>query len=206
MRKTEYTRVYRILHWSIAISFTLLLMTIFLRMTWLNKNNVADIIQEFLQSVDLTISDDDAVKLAKKIRKPMWMWHIYIGYVLVGLFIIRSILPFFGIMKFHNPFTKNLTRKEKFRNWTYFLFYVFTIITLITGLALVIIPREEAYKDLKHTMEALHKPSIYYIVAFVIIHLVGIFIAEFTDEKGIISKIISGNKNEIGIDNKKENQ
>ncbi|PIV48953.1 MAG: cytochrome B, partial [Flavobacteriaceae bacterium CG02_land_8_20_14_3_00_34_13] len=45
-------KIYRIIHWAIAISFLLLLITIFLRLTWLNKFNVAAIIQEYLNDTD----------------------------------------------------------------------------------------------------------------------------------------------------------
>ena len=98
MEQTNYSKVYRIIHWTIAISFTLLLLTIFLRLTWLNKFNVAAIIQDYLSGTDQTLSQEQLIVLAKKIRQPMWDWHIYIGYVLVGLFSIRIILPTLGQM------------------------------------------------------------------------------------------------------------
>ena len=106
MEARTYSPIYRIMHWAIAICMILLLITIFLRMTWLNKNNVADIIQEYLSTKDTTLSRDEMVALAKKIRKPMWEWHIYLGYVLSGLIFIRLTLPFFGSMKFANPLDK----------------------------------------------------------------------------------------------------
>lgn len=187
MKKTEYTVIYRIVHWAMALTFILLLGTIYLRMTWFNKNSVAEIILNYLSTLDVELTEEQAVKLAKRIRRPMWIWHVYIGYVLTGIVVLRCLLPAFGIMKFQSPFDKNLTPKDKFKNWTYILFYIFTIITLITGLVIVLGPR-----DLKNTMEAIHKPSIYYIVAFLIIHFGGILIAEFTNDKGIISRIISG--------------
>ena len=52
MEKTHYSKIYRILHWAIAFTFILLLITIFLRLTWMNKNNVAAIIQDFLKDTD----------------------------------------------------------------------------------------------------------------------------------------------------------
>ncbi|MGB3947197.1 MAG: hypothetical protein WBM13_04385 [Bacteroidia bacterium] len=72
MNTKNYPKIYRILHWAIAISFLLLLFTIFLRLTWLNKNNVAEIIQNYLKTTDQTLSDEQAIILAKKIRNPMW--------------------------------------------------------------------------------------------------------------------------------------
>ena len=190
MEKTKYSKVYRIIHWAIAVSFMLLLITIFLRLTWMNKNNVAIIIQDYLKDTDQILSQEQLIVLAKKIRQPMWIWHIYIGYVLVGLFIIRFILPAFGHMKIQNPFGKNLSAKMKFQNWKYIIFYFFVIVSLATGLIIELGP-----KEFKKTMEEIHILGIYYLIAFIAIHLIGVLMAEFTDQKGIISRIVSGTKN-----------
>jgi len=123
MENTKYSKVYRIIHWAIALAFALLLITIFLRLTWLNKYNVAAIIQDYLKGTEQTLSKDQAIALAKKIRQPMWNWHIYMGYVLAILFSIRFILPAFGQMKIQNPLRKNLSTKVKFQNWSYIIFY-----------------------------------------------------------------------------------
>ncbi|UMB61160.1 cytochrome b/b6 domain-containing protein [Lutibacter sp. A80] len=189
MKEVKYSKIYRIIHWAIAVSFVLLLLTIFLRLTWLNKFNVAAIIQEYLSDTDQILTQEQLIVLAKKIRQPMWNWHIYIGYVLVGLFSIRFVLPALGHMKFQNPFSNTLSLKEKFQKWIYIIFYVCVIISLVTGLIIVLGP-----KDLKKPMEEIHILSIYYLLAFIVIHFAGILIAEFTDQKGIISRIVSGTK------------
>ena len=128
MNQTKYPTVYRIIHWAIAISFLLLLLTIFLRLTWMNKHNVAAILQDYIIGTGQTLSEDQLIVLAKKIRQPMWDWHIYIGYVLVGLFSIRFILPAFGHMKIQNPLSKDLTAKMKVQKWTYLIFYISVIV------------------------------------------------------------------------------
>ena len=189
MENKEYSKVYRIIHWVIAISFLLLLITIFLRLTWLNKNNVAAIIQDYLSTTNQKLTQDEAIILAKKIRKPMWDWHIYLGYVLTGLFTIRFILPAFGQMKIQNPLDKSLSAKIKFQKWSYIIFYICVVVSLITGLIIVLGPKQ--YKD---PMEDIHVLSIYYLIAFLVIHIGGVLVAEFTNEKGIVSRIISGSK------------
>lgn len=189
MENKEYSKVYRIIHWVIAISFLLLLITIFLRLTWLNKNNVAAIIQDYLSTTNQKLTQDEAIILAKKIRKPMWDWHIYLGYFLTGLFTIRFILPAFGQMKIQNPLDKSLSAKMKFQKWSYIIFYICVVVSLITGLIIVLGPKQ--YKD---PMEDIHVLSIYYLIAFLVIHIGGVLVAEFTNEKGIVSRIISGAK------------
>lgn len=189
MKNKNYSAVYRIIHWSIAISMVLLLITIFLRLTWMNKNNVAEIIQNYLNTTDQSLTQDQLIVLAKKIRQPMWDWHIYLGYVLTGLFITRFFLSFFGEMKFQNPLNKELILKEKFQNWIYLIFYVCVVISLSTGLLIKFGP-----KELKNPMEEIHVLSIYYLIAFIILHVGGVLWSEFTNQKGILSKIVSGNR------------
>lgn len=189
MEKTKYSKVYRVVHWAISISFLSLLFTIFLRLTWMNKYNVAAIIQDYLSTTDQVLSQEQLIVLAKKIRQPMWDWHIYIGYLLVGLFSIRFMLPVFGKMKIQNPFGRGLTAKEKLQKWIYIIFYVCVTVSLITGLIIVFGP-----KELKASMESIHTLGIYYLGAYIIIHVAGVLIAEFTDQKGIISRIVSGTK------------
>lgn len=178
------------MHWLIAVSFMLLLITIFLRLTWMNKYNVAAIIQDFLKDTDLVLTQEQLIVLAKKIRQPMWDWHIYIGYFLVGLFSLRFMLPLFGEMKIQNPLAKNITAKARFQNWTYIIFYFCVLVSLLTGLIIELGP-----KEFKKPMEEVHELGIYYLIGYICIHLAGVLFAEFTDQKGIISRMVSGKLN-----------
>lgn len=181
--------IFRIMHWAIALCIVLLLITIFLRMYWMNKDHVAGIINTNLTALGISLTHDQLIVLAKQIRKPMWDWHIYIGYVLIGLYSIRMILPFFGEMKFRNPLYKQATAKENFESWTYIFFYVFLAASLVTGFLIVNGP-----KSIKNQVEDVHVLSIYYILTFIFLHFSGILLAEFGPQKGIISKMISGEK------------
>lgn len=187
MENRSYSIVYRIMHWAIAISMALLLLTIFLRLTWMNKEHVADIIQNYLSTTDQSLSREQLIVLAKQIRQPMWTWHIYLGYTLVGLYSIRLILPVLGQMKFRNPLKKNLPSKVKFQYWVYTVFYAGVSISLITGLIIELGP-----KGLKKATEEIHVLSIYYLLTFIALHIAGVLLAEFTNQQGIISKIVSG--------------
>ena len=171
METRNYSKVYRILHWLIAFSFIFLLITIFLRKTWMEKNHVAEIIQAFLADKGYpALPEDDAILLAKKIRKPMWDWHIYLGYVLTGLYCIRLAVPFFGEMKFSSPFKAGLDMKTKFQFWVYLVFYACTAVSLITGLIIEFGP-----KEYKKPMEEIHELSLYYLLSFMILHFVVLF-------------------------------
>jgi cytochrome b561 len=190
MHNRPYSALYRILHWSIAICMTLLLFTIFLRLTWFEKNHVAAIIQDFLGEKGAALSQDEAILLAKKIRKPMWQWHIYLGYALTGLYSLRMLLPLFGKMPFSSPFNAQLDRQTKIQYGIYLIFYVFVAVSLTTGLLIEFGP-----KSIKDPMEEIHELSLYYLVGYMILHFGGVLLADFTKSPGIISRIISGKTN-----------
>jgi cytochrome b561 len=189
MERRNYSKAYRVMHWLIAFCMLFLLFTIFLRLTWMNKENVADIIQDFLKEKSVTMDREELIVLAKQIRKPMWIWHSYAGYALSFLIAIRLILPFFGQMKFSNPFQKNLSLKNRFQYWVYLVFYVCVVLSLLTGLLMEFGP-----VNLEELMEEIHVLSLYYLIPFLVIHLGGVLMAEFTTHKGIISEIISGKR------------
>lgn len=191
MENSKYSLVYRIIHFAMSILFLLLLGTIFLKFTWLNKSNVAAIIQSFLSDTDLKLSQEQLFDVAKMIRQPMMDWHNYIGYALVGLFAVRFVLPLFGKMKFQNPFDKSLTKRMRFQKILYLVFYVCTLVSLISGVLIELGPAD--YKEL---MKDIHALSIYYLLPFVVIHIAGVLMGEFTDQKGIISRIVNGTEEE----------
>jgi len=158
-------------------------------MGWMNKQHMADIIKEYLSSeTQVQLDDDQLIALAKKIRKPMWVWHTYAGYVLVGLYSIRLLLPFFGEMKIRNPMDKTISTKEKFQFWTYIVFHICVVLSLITGL--LIVWGSDAVHE---TAEEIHVLSIYYLLTFIFLHFGSILFEEIKGN-GIVSKIIGGNR------------
>lgn len=189
MKNQSYSKIYRIMHWSLALTLLLILFTVFLRMTWMNKDHMAAIIETFLTEKGTNLSKEELIVLAKQIRKPMWDWHIYLGYVCTGLFAVRLLLPTLNQMPFPNPFQKNLSRKEKIQFGIYLAFYIGITLSLLTGLLIKFGP-----KSAKDTLETIHKLSLYYVIPYLIIHLGSVIWAEFTNDSGIISRIISGKK------------
>ena len=180
--KKSYTFFDRLLHWILAFSILFILLTVFLRLNWMEKNHVAAILTDNLSALDLEITKEQAIKIAKQIRKPMFDWHIYIGYVAAGAFALRMIFHMFN-KKNYNP----ITSTEKFQVWVYRIFYVLLALTLITGLLIKFGP-----DSIHKTTEDIHKLTLYYIIPFLILHFTGIIIAELGSKKGIVSKMIGG--------------
>lgn len=187
MTDKRFNLASRLIHWAIAFTFLYLLLTVLLRLGWMNKNSMGEIISSGLAEKDITIDKDTAGTIAKQVRRPMWGTHTIAGYVLVALYLIRMAIFAIQGVTVISPFKKDITGYQRFRSFVYLLFYVFVAVSLITGLFIVFGP------DSVHEFnEEVHKLSLYYMVAFIVLHIGGVVMADGGKERGIISKMISG--------------
>lgn len=90
-------------------------------------------------------------------------------------------------IRFPHPF-KSKGLKELLQAWTYVYFYLFVLVSIITGVCL----RKGFFPEWKADIEAVHKWGIYWFPIFIILHLLGIIIAEYSSKKGIVSKMVGG--------------
>lgn len=148
---------------------------------------MSDIITEQLSSLDIDITKKQSIKIAKVIRGQMWTWHIYAGYLMIALLSLRVVLNIKERgFKLTTITSSEASSKDKFQWVLYASFYVLVAASLMTGMFVI-----NDIGDHK-LMEDLHKLSLYYLVGFLVMHLVGVVIAELTDQKNIISEMISG--------------
>jgi Ni,Fe-hydrogenase I cytochrome b subunit len=49
-------------------------------------------------------------------------------------------------------------------------------------------------ESIKESVEDIHVLSIYYLITYLILHFGGVIMAEFTNQQGIISRMVSGNR------------
>ena len=189
LREKKFNLVHRMLHWIIAATILFLILTVWLRSGWMNKNHIATIIQENLSKSGYTISSKDAIAIGKEVRNNMWQWHMIAGYVLIGLYLLRMLVIAKQGLAYKNPLSLGLSNKEKFKSWLYIIFYALLAISLITGFII-----ENGPKSTEEVMILIHVQSLYYVITFIILHMGGVLIADAGKEKGIISKMVSGDK------------
>jgi len=189
MREKRFNLASRLIHWAIAFTFLYILLTVLLRMGWMNKGSMGAIIKDNLAEQSVNISSDDAATIGKKVRRPMWETHIIAGYVMTGLFVVRIILTWVQGIAFPNPLKKGVSQADKFKSWVYIVFYLFLGAALFTGLM-----KELGPESTEHIMEDIHVLSLYFAIPFIVLHTFGVLIADAGKDRGIISKIISGDK------------
>lgn len=183
--KIQFTAIHRILHWVMALTMPILFITGFLRMYWMNKNSIIGIIQTKASA----IPKETMTEIAVSIREPMWQWHEVFAQVMVFAFIVRIIYMIIKGIRFPNPFKSNLTVKERLQGFIYVYFYVFVLISAITGICI----EKDLLSAYRQNIEVVHKWGIYWFPIFILLHFGGIVIGELTNKKGIVSKMIGGN-------------
>jgi len=192
MDKTKeafYPLVHRLLHWGFAFGMLLILLTVLLRLGWMEKHHMAQILMDAPQLANAQLSESDAVKIAKSIRNVMFDWHLYAGYFLTVLLVLRFAHMKANGLYYKSPFDPTATAKEKIKAIAYLGLYGFVALSLISGLLMVYGPA-----DWKHSIEEFHQLALWYLVPFLILHFAAIIIAEAGEEPGIITRMIGGRK------------
>lgn len=185
--ETKFTVTHRIVHALIAVLMIFLFITGFLRMYWMSKKTLLNAVETTLTNQNVIIERELLNPIAKSIQAPMWQWHEYAAFALVIMFLARIIYMLAKGIRFPSPFKRGQLFKKRLQGMVYILLYLFIIISIITGFYLKW--GDGTYKE---PMEAIHKWAIYWFPIFIGLHFGGILMTELGNNKGISSKMISG--------------
>ncbi|MCC8425626.1 cytochrome b/b6 domain-containing protein [Mucilaginibacter sp. UR6-11] len=202
----RYSFSLRLWHWLNAIVITGSLLTVLINSTLLDRKTNAPFIKETLQKSGAVVTDDQANSVSHDLGDQVWAIHTYFGYALAALLLFRIILEFFqvadqklmGIIKHayhqYNTTKKNreLARHEMVVKTLYAIFYLLLVIMATTGLFLAFEDFFAPYKSIRHSVKEVHGFTMYLIIGFIVIHILGVLLAERKDSKGIISDMING--------------
>ncbi len=186
----------RVYHWLNSLTVTLLLITVVLRKTVLDKYQVNLKIQTFLTDNGITIDKDATMKLAKLIRYEMWEWHYVFGFILATLMVIRIFLFFTesGKSVIKDAFSF-LTKNKKENYWVKLLYlavYLSILVIATTGVLMYFYKDLGWTHDTKKILESIHVSVMNIIIYFIPLHIIGLVLAENEDEPGIVSEMING--------------
>jgi len=183
---------FRLWHWIHAFVVIGLLSTVFLRKTFLSWRANSEILSTKLLTMDINVSSEQAKLLAKSIRAPMWDWHIFLGYALAILLLIRILLFFTPSGKENYISIKSLGLHKKMVSMGYIGIYLILGFMSITGLILVFYQDLGLLKETAHSIKEVHEFVFNFVWIFVLLHIAGIVVAEQTEDKGIVSGMING--------------
>src|ERR1700743_43440 len=204
-RTKKYSSSIRLWHWSNALIITGSLLTVLVNSTvlkpWVNAGLIADKLKE----KGINVTDEQTRSVAFALSDKVWTIHTYLGYALVALFLFRILIELLGladktlirkisVAKRSFLSTKEnriASRNEMLVKTSYALFYVLLMVMVITGLALAFRDNIPALRSM-HFIKEIHGFTMYLILAFIVIHLAGVFIGEKRRHKGIVSDMING--------------
>ncbi|HTD41606.1 MAG TPA: cytochrome b/b6 domain-containing protein [Mucilaginibacter sp.] len=201
----KYSAPLRLWHWLSAIVISGSLLTVLADSTITNGRTNAGIIQKSLSEKSISVSPDQARGAAHEISDKVWELHTYFGYTLAALFVFRLILELFqradqklirnikAAYEQHVVLKKNreTAKHELVVKSLYFTFYTLLLIMAVTGMCLAFEDDIEALKKI-HAIREIHGFCMYLILAFIVVHLAGVFLAERRGSKGIVSDMING--------------
>ncbi|MBL0707490.1 MAG: cytochrome b/b6 domain-containing protein [Sulfurimonas sp.] len=186
----KYSIPFRIWHWLNALVVLGLLATVFLRKTFLSWRANSEILLNELAKIDIEITSAQAKVLAKAIRAGMWEWHILLGYALVALLAWRIYLMFKDSS--NKESFLSLSLHKKMVHLLYYFIYATLIFMSISGFIIYFYQGLGLLKTTAHDIKELHELAFHIILYFIPLHLLGLVIAEFRDEKGVISSMVHG--------------
>jgi len=202
----KYSPSLRLWHWVNMIVISGSLITVLINSTITDDHTTSSLIKEELQKSGLNASADQARSAAHALSDSVWDVHTYFGYCLTGLLVFRLMLEFFQLAdqkfirqlkiayaKFNSiKKEREIARHELAVKLIYTVFYLLLIIMVITGLFLAFEDALVAYKSIRHSVKDVHGFCMYLVLAFIVVHLAGVFLAERKASKGIVSDMING--------------
>jgi Ni/Fe-hydrogenase 1 B-type cytochrome subunit len=205
-QRKKYSASLRLWHWANTIVISGSLLTVLINSTLNGKEIVTPVIQNELKDGGVIITPEQAGSVGHALRDKVWEIHTYFGYVLAGLLLFRLLLEFFELadQKFIRKIkaaatqfqtvkkNRELARHELVVKSIYAVFYVLLFVMAVTGLFLAFEIILAPFKAIRHSVKEVHSFCMYLILAFIAVHLIGVFLAERKDSKGIVSDMING--------------
>lgn len=205
-RTKIYSAPLRLWHWANMIVISGSLITVLINSTLNDRGNINPLITGELKNSGVSITDQQAGSVGHALEDKVWEIHTYFGYVLAGLLLFRLILEFFqladqkltrkikGAYRQFQTTKKNreLARHELVVKGIYAVFYLLLTVMAITGLFLAFEDLLAPFKAIRHSVKEVHGFCMYLVLAFITVHLIGVFLAERKEGKGIVSDMING--------------
>jgi cytochrome b len=201
-----YSASLRLWHWANAIVISGSLITVLINNTINKRANTMPLIKKALEEKGLTVTDDQARNVGHELSDQVWGIHTWFGYFLAGLLLFRLILEFFQVADqklirkiksaYKQYFIIKKNREVAMHEYTvkliYAIFYFLLLIMAVTGLFLAFEDSLPQFRSIGRTVRSIHGFCLYPILAFIAVHLIGVFLAERREGKGIVSDMING--------------
>ena len=204
----KHSSLIRIWHWVTFLVLSASMITVLINATMLNPRDNIGLVQNQLKEKGLTASEEQAFAVSHEYEDKMWDVHKLLGFGLAFLLVARVLIEITlpGNEKIRSRIKNTMSllklndeNKVQYKNYlnvkrVYMLFYTILILMALTGLGLAFGRDLGFTREIHNAVKTVHSILQYCMYAFVLIHLIGVVIAENTKDKGIVSGMINGNK------------
>jgi cytochrome b561 len=185
-----YSIKFRVWHWLNALIISALVLTVWLRESFLSYKTNAPLLLSRLSEMGVTITQEQSVTLAKALRAELWQVHIYLGYALIAMILFRGFLIFKDNSEKVSFMKKSFHKKVV--TLSYLLFFVALFVISASGIALTFHETFAIDEEKLHDIKEVHETLYLLIVGFIGLHIAGLVMAENRGEAGIISTMVHG--------------
>ena len=205
----DYRPGLRVWHWVSAFLISAQLLTILFQRVIVNARSAVPEFQKTLSEENITLSVKQARSLTHIISERIWEWHVWLGLALAAFWLLRVVMELRGPSeqrfsarllavarryRLAPPAHKSSAGKELFTKASYALFYAFLTVMVLTGLVLTYHNEVALFDQWEHTAEEIHNVTMYLIMGFFAVHVVGVIWTEVTSDQGLISRMVSGGR------------
>lgn len=178
----KFSSSFRIWHWLQAIATFGIFITVVLRESVMDKSQIGSIVKTKLAEIGTVITDEQAAVIGKAVRSPMWDWHIYLGITVAILLVWRIAL----VIKNGFGFDENPHMQKVYRLYK----AVYVLLSLMSASGMVLYWKLAGGS--KEVVETVHMYLGWSIFAFIAVHIIGVVLAEKSDQSGLVSRMING--------------
>jgi len=205
----DYSAPMRVWHWANAVLVSGQLLTIlFLKVIVSARAAIPDMQREVAEKGG-QLTEQQGRAIAHVISDRIWSWHIWMGLTLAAFWLFWTLLQVldpagrrFGARllaagrryRLAPPAERPDARSELGAKLTYAVFYLTITVMVLTGLALTWADDVAWLGSIEHSVGEVHNVAMYVIIGFVALHVVGVVWSEITKDRGLISRMVSGER------------
>lgn len=197
----------RIWHWVTFGLFTATIVMVLLANTLFDTRGNIGMVQDQVKEKGGVVTNDQARNVAHEYNDKLWNTHKIIGYILCFALLSRIVIEvavskeerILNRIKQASTISKlSINKIDDSKHYImvkylYLLFYLLFFIMACTGLVLAF-EDTEFLKPIHNAAKSLHEFVQYLIYGYIVIHLVGVIMADVTNNPGIVSRMINSGK------------
>ncbi len=195
-KQKKWSKAMVIYHWLAAIVILGLLLTGIAHMTVLDPYDIVHSISKVASAQGIAMNQHLERVVGFTINNALMNIHFILGYSLGILIIFRIILFFTGDRRVFKmakkAFIPGTSKHKPLVNWLYIAAYLGILTMAITGLSMRFGRTIGLSRSMHHIFMTIHQGVMFCLLAFVVVHLTGVFLAENTSQPGVVSSMMSG--------------